>query len=72
MLHELALTTYVLQTREAHLSDDGAKLSAGSRETVCSAPVSCREHPSWNNEGRRVGAEVLEEVGEAVEGDEPV
>lgn len=64
------LATNVLQAGEADLGEDGAELARGGRDTVTRGPVARREDFSWNDEGRGVGAEVLEEVGEAVEEDE--
>jgi len=64
------LSTNVLQACETDLRDDRTQLSGRGRDTVRGGPVPRREHLSGDDEGGRVGAKVLEEVGEAVEEDE--
>jgi hypothetical protein len=62
----------ISQAGEADLRDDGAKLAACRRDTVCRGAVTSGEDLSRHNEGGNVGAKVLEEVGEAVKEDEPL
>ncbi len=66
MLDEFVLATNVLQAGEADLSDNGSELATGSRDTVRRTSVTRREHLTRDDERGRVGAEVLEEVGQAV------
>ena len=70
MLDKLVLPSDILQARKADLRDDGAELATRGRNSVCRRAVPRGEHLSGNDERGRVGAEVLEEVGEAVEEDE--
>ena len=70
MLDKLVLPSDILQSRKADLRDDGAELATRGRNSVCRRAVPRGEHLSGNDERGRVGAEVLEEVGEAVEEDE--
>ena len=67
MTDELARAADILETRKADLSDDSAELARGSRDTVGGTPVTSGEHFTGYNERGRVGTEVLEEVGQAVE-----
>lgn len=64
---ELVRAVDILETSEANLGNDGAELAARSRDTVASTPVTRREGFSGDNEGGGVRAEILEEVGEAIE-----
>lgn len=59
----------ILQASETNLSDNGAELATGSRDTVSRGPIPSWEGFAWNDEGSDVRAEVLEEIGEAVEED---
>lgn len=70
MFQERILPSDVDQPREADLGDHGSELAARSRHTVCCRTVASGENLSGDDERRRVRAEVLEEVGEAVEEDE--
>lgn len=70
MLHEFVLSSNVLELCEADLGNDGTKFTAGSRNSVGSGSVSCREDFSGYHECSCVGSEVLEEVGEAIQDDE--
>lgn len=70
MLDEVGGTTDVLQTGESDLGNDGTELARGSADTVGGGAVSGREDLTRDDEGRGVGSEVLEEVGETVENDE--
>lgn len=70
MLDPGVLATDILKTGETDLGDDGTELARGGRDTVARAPVAGREDLSGDDESGGVGAEVLEEVGEAVEEDE--
>ena len=70
MVDELASAANVDQLAEADLRDDSAQLTRGSRDTVRGRAVASGERLTRDDEGRRVGAEVLEEVREAVEGHE--
>ena len=58
------------EASKADLCDDSAELAGRGRDTVGSRTVASREDLAGNDERSRVGAEVLEEVGEAVEEDE--
>lgn len=60
----------ILETRETDLRDDGAELARRGGETVACRTVTGGERFSGYDESGGVGAEVLEEVGEAVEEDE--
>lgn len=70
MLHEFVRAADVLELTEADLRDDGAELAAGGGDTVRGRAVAGGENFPRDNEGGGVGAEVLEEIGEAVEEDE--
>ena len=70
MLDELVRAANVDELAEADLRDDGAELAARGRDTVRGGAVAGRERLARDDEGRRVGPEVLEEVREAVEEDE--
>ena len=70
MLDKRARAADVLQLREADLRDDGAELARGGRDTVRGGAVARGEDLAGDDERGRVRAEVLEEVGEAVEEDE--
>lgn len=70
MLHEVVLAADVLQAREADLGDDGAKLARRGGDAVRGRAVARGECLAGDDERRRVRAEVLEEVRDAVEEDE--
>jgi len=72
VLDELVLATNVDKLAKAKLGNNGAELSGGSGDTVCCRAVTRGEGFAGNDEGGRVGTEVLEEVGEAVEEHERV
>ena len=65
-----ACTLEIGQASKADLRDDSAELAGRGRDTVGSRTVASREDLAGNDERSRVGAEVLEEVGKAVEEDE--
>ena len=65
-----ACTLEVGEASKADLRDDSAELAGRSGDTVGSRAVARREDLPGYDERCRVGAEVLEEVGEAVEEDE--
>ena len=67
VLDELVLAADVDELTKAKLGNDGAELSGGGGDTVCSRAVTGGEGLTGNDEGRRVGPKVLEEIGEAVE-----
>ena len=56
------LAADVLQPGEADLGDDGTELARGGADAVRGRPVAGREDLAGDDERRRVGAEVLEEV----------
>ena len=56
--------------RYVHLSDDSTEFTRCSADPMSRRTVSSGKDFSRNNERSRVGSEVLEEVGEAVEEDE--
>lgn len=62
--------TDVSERSETDLGNDSTKLSRGGRDTVCGGTVTSGEDLTRDDEGGGVGAEVLEEVGHAVEEDE--
>ena len=64
-----ACTLEVGKASKADLCDDSAELARCSGDTVCGRTVARREDLAGRDERGRVGAEVLEEVGEAVEED---
>ena len=70
MLDEGVGTTNVTKTSESDLGDNSAKLAGSGRYTMGGGTVTGGENLSRNNEGRRVGAKVLEEVGQTVKEDE--
>ena len=70
VLDKLVRATNVLKLCEPYLRNDRTKLSRRSRDTVSRGPVARGENLTGDDERRRIGAEVLEEVGEAVEEDE--
>lgn len=70
VLHKHVRTTDILKLGETNLGNNGAKLAAGSGDTVRGRAVTSGEGFSGNDEGGCIGAEVLEEVGEAVKDNE--
>ena len=70
VLHESVSTTNVTKLGESDLGNNSTKLSGGGGDTMGSGTVASGEDLSRDDEGGRVGAEVLEEVGQAVEEDE--
>ena len=70
VVNELVLATNVDELAETDLCDDSAELAARGRDTVRGGTVAGRERLPRYDERRRVRAEVLEEVREAVEEDE--
>ena len=70
VLDERVRAANVDELAEADLSDDSAELAARGRDTVRGGAVARRERLTGDDERRRVGPEVLEEVREAVEEDE--
>lgn len=72
MVEEFVRATNVLQAGKADLRDDGTELATRCRDTVCRGPVTSREDFSRNNECSNIRPEILEEVRNAVKGDEPV
>ena len=69
MLHEVVLSPDVHHLPEADLRDDSAELAARGRNTMRGRAIARRERLTRDYEGRRVGPEVLEEVGETVKED---
>ena len=67
VLDELAGSANILETRKSDLGDNGTKLTACRGNTVRGGTVTSRERLTGYDERSRVGPEVLEEVGEAVE-----
>lgn len=67
VLDELVLAADVDELTKAKLGNDGAELSGRGGDTVCGRAVTGGEGFTGNDEGRRVGPKVLEEIGEAVE-----
>lgn len=57
----------ILQAGKAYLGDNGSELATGGRNTVGCTSVTRREHFTRYNKCGGVWAEVLEEVGQAVE-----
>ena len=72
MLDKLVCTTDILHAGKADLRDDGAKLAACRGDTVCRGPVTGGEDLSRNNERGNVRPKVLEEVGQAIQGNKPI
>lgn len=72
MVNKRIWTADVLHASKANLRDDGPKLAACRGDTVCCGPVTGGEDLSRNDERRNIRPEVLEEVGQAVEGDETI
>jgi len=70
VFHEFVRATNVDELSEADLGNDSSELTRGSRNTVASRTVASGERFPGNNESSGIGAEVLEEVGEAVQEDE--
>lgn len=70
MLHEVVLAADVLQAREADLRDDRAELARRGGDAVRGRAVPRGERLAGDDKRRRVRAEVLEEVRDAVEEDE--
>jgi len=54
------------QAGEPNLRNDGPKLSASRRDTMCGGTISGREDLPRNDECGDIGPEILEEVGQAV------
>ena len=67
MLDELVRPANVHELAKSDLRDDRAKFTTRGGNTVCGRAVARRERLPRYDEGRRVRAEVLEEVREAVE-----
>jgi len=63
-------TTAILQLRETNLGNDGAQLAGTGGDTVTGGTVTGREDLTGDDEGGRVGSEVLEELGGGKEEDE--
>lgn len=72
MLDKFVLPADVFQASKTDLRNDGTELATCRGYTVCCGPVTGREDLSRDNECSGVRAEVLEEVGQAVEEDEPL
>lgn len=70
VLHESVSTTNVTKLGESDLGNNSTKLSGGGGDTMGSGTVASGEDLSRDDEGGRVGAEVLEEVRQAVKEDE--
>ena len=70
MVDKLVGATDVSELSETDLGDDSSKFTGSSGDTMCSGTITSGEGLTRNDEGGGVGAEVLEEVGEAVEEDE--
>lgn len=70
MVDESVGTTDVTKTSETDLGNDGSELTRRGRDTMCGGTVTSGEHLTRDDEGSGVGAEVLEEVGQAIEEDE--
>ena len=70
MFDESVCTANVAKLGETDLGDDSSKFSRSSGDSVCGRTVTSGEGLTRNNEGGGVGAEVLEEVCEAIEEDE--
>jgi len=70
VLDESVGTTNISETSETDLSHNSPKFTRSGGDTVCGGTVTSGENLSRNDEGRGVGAEVLEKVGQAVEEDE--
>jgi len=69
-IYESVCTTDITKTSETNLSNNSSKFTGSGRDTVRCRTVTSGEGLSGNDESRGVGAEVLEEVGQAVEEDE--
>jgi len=72
MLDKFVLPADVSHAGKTDLRNDGTELATRRRYTVCRGPVTGREGLSRDNECSSVRPEVLEEVGQAVEEDEPL
>lgn len=70
MINKFVRSADVAQPGETDLRDDSTELAGCGRDTVGRTPVARGEGFSRNDESRRVRAEVLEEVREAVQEDE--
>lgn len=70
MVDPLVSASNILKLGEADLGDDGTELPGRRGDSVRGGSVASGEYFSRNDEGRGVGAEILEEVGQAVEEDE--
>ena len=66
MFDELIGSSDINETCESYLRNDGAELTAGCRDTMCSRTITGRESLPGNDESRCIRAKVLEEVGETV------
>jgi hypothetical protein len=70
VLHEIVGTADVTELGKSDLGNNSAKLAGSGRDAVGSGTVTGGEDLSRNDEGRDVGAKVLEEVRQTVEEDE--
>ena len=67
MFNELVSTADIDQTSKSDLGNNGTEFSAGSRDTVAGGAITGGEHLTRDNKGGGVRAEVLEEVGKAIQ-----
>jgi len=72
MLDKFVLPADVSHAGKPDLRNDGTELATRRGYTVCRGPVTGREDLSRDDECSSVRPEVLEEVGQAVEEDEPL
>ena len=72
MLDKFVLPADVFHAGKPDLRNDGTELAARRGYTVCRGPVTGREGLSGDDECSSVRPEVLEEVGQAVQEDEPL
>ena len=72
MLDKFVLPANVFHAGKTDLRNDGTELAARRGYTVCRGPVTGREGLSRDDECSSVRPEVLEEVGQAIEEDEPL
>ena len=70
MINPSILSSSVLHCGAQTLRNDGAYFTGGGTETVSSGTISGREYFAGDDKCGRVGAEILEEVGETDQGEE--
>lgn len=70
VLDKLIGSSDILQASKPDLGDNGTEFTGSSRNTVSRRTIAGREHLSRNNKCGRIWAEILEEIGQAIQKNE--